>query len=59
MSAKKSADKKFANSKINEYNSLVQNLAKEKGVYYLNVAEAFKDKNGNPIDIYRQNKKEV
>lgn len=47
VSAKKSADKRFANSKINEYNALVQNLAKEKGVYYLNVAEAFKDKNGN------------
>ena len=47
VSAKKSADKKFANSKINEYNALVQKLAKEKGVYYLNVAEAFKDKNGN------------
>lgn len=47
VSAKKSADKKFANSKINEYNALVQKLAKEKGVYYINVAEAFKDKNGN------------
>ena len=47
VSAKKSSDKRFANSKINEYNVLVQNLAKEKNVYYLNVAEAFKDTNGN------------
>lgn len=47
VSAKKSSDKRFANSKINEYNALVQNLAKEKGIYYLNVAEAFKDKSGN------------
>lgn len=47
VSAKKSSDKRFANSKINEYNALVQKLAKDKGVYYLNVAEAFKDKNGN------------
>ena len=48
VSAKKSADKKFVSNKvINEYNALVQKLAKDKGVYYLNVAEAFKDKNGN------------
>ncbi len=47
VSAKKSSDKRFANSKINEYNALVQKLAKDKGVYYLNVAEAFKDGKGN------------
>ena len=40
-------DNRFANSKINSYNAAIANLAKEKGVYYLNVAEAFKDGNGN------------
>lgn len=44
---KQSKDSRFANSKINDYNAAIANLAKQKGVYYLNVAEAFKDGNGN------------
>ena len=40
-------DSRFANSKINEYNVAIAQLASEKGVYYLNVAEAFKDGYGN------------
>lgn len=44
---KQSKDGRFANSKINDYNAAIAKLAKEKGVYYLNVAEAFKDGSGN------------
>ena len=44
---KQRKDNRFANSKINEYNAAIANLANEKGVYYLNVAEAFKDGYGN------------
>lgn len=44
---KQQNDSRFANKKINEYNAAILKLAKEKGVYYLNVAEAFKDGNGN------------
>lgn len=44
---KQNADKRFANSKINSYNEGIQALALEKNVYYLNVAEAFKDAYGN------------
>ncbi len=44
---KQNNDSRFKNSKINDYNAAIANLAKEKGVYYLNVAEAFKDGNGN------------
>ncbi len=44
---KQNADKRFANSKINSYNEGIQALALKKGVYYLNVAEAFKDAYGN------------
>lgn len=40
-------DSRFANSKINTYNEAIAQLAAEKGVYYLNVAEAFKDGYGN------------
>lgn len=34
------------NAKIDRYNELLKELAAEKGVYYLNVAEVFKDENG-------------
>lgn len=44
---KQNSDSRFANSKINSYNAGLLQLAKQKGVYYLNVAEAFKDANGN------------
>lgn len=44
---KQNSDKRFANSKIDMYNSAIAELAKRKDVYYLNVAEAFKDSNGN------------
>lgn len=44
---KQNSDRRFANSKIDMYNSAIAELAKRKDVYYLNVAEAFKDSNGN------------
>lgn len=44
---KQNSDSRFANSKINSYNEGIQALALEKNVYYLNVAEAFKDAYGN------------
>lgn len=34
------------NAKIDRYNEVLKELAAEKGVYYLNVAEVFKDENG-------------
>lgn len=34
------------NAKIDRYNEILKDLAEEKGVYYLNVAEVFKDENG-------------
>ena len=34
------------NAKIDRYNEILKGLAEEKGVYYLNVAEVFKDENG-------------
>ncbi|MBR6790139.1 MAG: hypothetical protein IKM31_04655 [Oscillospiraceae bacterium] len=42
----KSADPKYANSKIDDYNLAIEALAAEKGVYYLHVAEALKDETG-------------
>lgn len=47
VTAEKSSDEKYANSKIDQYNQAIEALAAEKGVYYLNVAEALKDENGN------------
>jgi len=44
---KQKSDSRFANSKINTYNKAIQKLATEKGVYYLNVAESFKNSSGN------------
>lgn len=35
------------NEKLNSYNDLILNLAEKKGVYYLNVAEEFRDQDGN------------
>ena len=47
VSEKKSnSDKIYNMTKINEYNSLIQKMAEEKKVYYLNVAEAVADDNG-------------
>lgn len=43
---KQKSDSRFANSKINSYNKAILKLAKEKGVYYLDVAESFKNSNG-------------
>ena len=34
------------NAKIDRYNAIIKELAAEKGVYYLNVAEIFKDADG-------------
>ena len=34
------------NAKIDRYNAIIKELAAEKGVYYLNVAEVFKDADG-------------
>lgn len=48
VTAKKQASNSaFANSKINDYNKSILELAAKKGVYYLNVAEALKDSKGN------------
>lgn len=46
VTAKKSSGN-FANSNINAYNAAIAALATELNVYYLNVAESFKDANGN------------
>ena len=48
VTAKKQASNSaFANSKINTYNAAILELAAQKGVYYVNVAEALKDSKGN------------
>ena len=44
--SKEQSDPQFANSKIQEYNAALLNMAQEKKYYYLNVAEAFADENG-------------
>lgn len=47
VSEKKSnSDKIYNMEKINEYNGLIQKMAEEKKVYYLNVAEAVADGSG-------------
>ena len=43
---KESGDSRYANSKIDALNEALLELATEKGVYYVNVAEAIKDENG-------------
>ena len=47
VTAEKSEDERYSNDRIDQYNISLMNLCKEKGVYYLNVAEAFKDEQGN------------
>ncbi len=44
--AKETEDSRYANSKIDEYNQAIMEMAGEKQVYYVNVAEALKDENG-------------
>ena len=44
--SKEQSDPQFANSKIQEYNAALLDMAQEKKYYYLNVAEAFADENG-------------
>lgn len=44
---KQDGDDRYANSKIDDYNTAIRKLTKEKEVYYLDVAEAFKDEEGN------------
>lgn len=44
---KQDGDDRYANSKIDDYNTAIRKLTKEKEVYYLDVAEAFKDEDGN------------
>ncbi|MEG0979160.1 MAG: GDSL-type esterase/lipase family protein [Oscillospiraceae bacterium] len=43
---KASSDKVYNNKKIQEYNDLLQKMAKEKNVYYVNVADALADGSG-------------
>lgn len=43
---KSNSDAVYNMDKINEYNSLIQKMAEEKKVYYLNVAEAVADSSG-------------
>ena len=50
VTAAKASDPLYANDKIDSYNQALLELTKEKEVYYLNVAEAFKDENGNLPD---------
>ncbi|MDD2955794.1 MAG: GDSL-type esterase/lipase family protein [Oscillospiraceae bacterium] len=45
--SKQDGDERYANSKIDSYNAAIQKMAEQKQVYYLNVAEAFKDEEGN------------
>ena len=40
------AENGITNNKINEYNNAIAQLAEEKQVYFLNVAQALKDENG-------------
>lgn len=47
VTAEKSSDSRYANSKIDQYNADIAQMAADKEVYYLNVAEALKDENGN------------
>lgn len=52
VTAEKSSDPQYANTKIDAYNADIAQMAADKGVYYLNVAEALKDENGNlPSDL--------
>lgn len=51
-SSKEKSDSRYANSKINSYNEKLLQLAAEKKVRFVNVAEAFKDSNGYlPEDV--------
>ncbi len=43
---KADGDSRYSNAKIDEYNQAIIEMTKQKQVYYLNVAEAFKDENG-------------
>ena len=45
-SSKEKEDERYANSKIDEYNDAILDLATEKEVYFVYVAEAVKDENG-------------
>lgn len=38
--------KKFSQKKIDEFNVLIEEMAKEKSIYYLNIQEVLKDENG-------------
>ncbi len=44
--SKEAADARYSNASINEYNQLLFNLAKEKGVYYLDCHASFKGADG-------------
>jgi len=44
--SKSSSDKVYNNNKIKEYNQLLQKLAQDKKVYYVNVAEGLAESNG-------------
>lgn len=46
VTAEKSSDTRYANDKIMRYNDAILALASEKGVYYLDVSEAFRDETG-------------
>lgn len=45
--SKSANDKIYNNAKINEFNALLGKMAEEKKIYYLNVAEAVADSEGN------------
>ncbi len=52
--AKQKSDVRFANSKIDEYNLMLLEIAKDKKVYYLNSSSILKDEYGNLIDLYAE-----
>ncbi len=46
VTAAKSQDERYANSKICDYNKALEKMAKEQNVYYLDVAQAVKNEEG-------------
>lgn len=44
---KSDTDQVYNNPNVENYNNIIKNLAKDNGVYYINVAEQFKDEEGN------------
>ena len=52
MTSNSQYQKRFTMAKVNDFNQKLQKVAVDKQVYYLNVQEALKDKNGNLLSDY-------